>query len=181
MERIDAMIDTVTLGKDRESRVSMCRPGNVWLPLATLVLGLLSTHLFAQNSAADQPGEPGEPDTFTSNSDAAETDTEAQNGRGTIFIRYLGDTGGCRVNIAIRLQENDRLITLTGSVNPVEDLLLVGDHYTIVGSIQCPLWGTSCTATGDGEIELRDGVTFDIAWSNAGVASCAVSLASMGE
>ncbi len=94
---------------------------------------------------------------------------------GGINIRYTGDGGFCSLNIAIRLENNDLTITPTGNFFSVDDLILGDDYYEITGTIDCPQNG-SCVASGEEDIDLRNGYIYDIVWENAGWGQCNIGL-----
>lgn len=133
-------------------------------------------YVLAQNLTGDQPGEPEEAVnfSFTITPDSGTVPGPATSG--AIYIRYTGDMGGCAVNLAIELEQNARIISPTGNFFSVENLALGEDYYTIVGTIQCSVWGTNCTAVGEGAIVLQNELTYDIRWQDLQTGYCAVSL-----
>ena len=101
---------------------------------------------------------------------------ESGTSQGSINIRYIGDTGNCAVNIVIQLEKNNRFISPTGNFFSVDNLELGDEYYTIIGTIECPLWGASCTASGEDDIFLEDGQIYDIVWENADFGECDIGL-----
>jgi hypothetical protein len=133
--------------------------------------------LVVSNLRGDEPGESGGPVKFTITIYPNPADPAAtEYAQGSINIRYTGDAGNCNVNIAIDLTNNNRTITPTGNIFRVDNLALGNDYYQIYGIIECSLWGSACTATGEGDIVLQNGYIYDIVWEPASFGACNIGL-----
>ena len=96
-----------------------------------------------------------------------------QRDSGAITLRYTGDYAGCSLLLAVKI--GNKTVTPTSNLFAVQDVALGNQSYTIQGTISCPLLGY-CSATGAGQINVTDGLTYDVSWRNTALAQCGVTL-----
>ena len=94
---------------------------------------------------------------------------------GSITLRYQGDFAACSLLLNVKI--GNQAFVPTSNVFSADDVALGNQRYTIQGTIGCPLAG-SCKASGSGQINVKDGGTYDVGWANTGIGQCTVRLSS---
>ena len=97
----------------------------------------------------------------------------AATGSNSITLRYTGDLAGC--NLVLNVTIGNRTFNPSGSLFPVQNVPLGNQRYSIQGTIGCSLLG-QCRATGAGQLNFVNGLTYDVVWRNTGVGQCTVGL-----
>jgi hypothetical protein len=97
----------------------------------------------------------------------------APTGASSITLRYTGDLAGC--NLLLNVKIGNRSFNPSGSIFPVENVPLGNQRYSIQGTIACSLLG-QCRATGAGQLNFVNGLTYDVVWRNTGIGQCTVGL-----
>jgi hypothetical protein len=91
----------------------------------------------------------------------------------TVYVAYAGDPYGCVLNLQLAI--GGQTFLLSSNPYAVRGLAEGVSNYQLTGRIQCTAIG-ACNAAGGGQVEVRDGVTFNLLWQNVGYAQCTASL-----
>ena len=90
-----------------------------------------------------------------------------------ITIGYAGDWYACSLLLNMKIAE--QRFRPTSNQVEVHGVPIGEQNYRVDGEIGCPTAGM-CQVTGSGSIDVQDGATFNVVWSNTGYAKCSVVL-----
>ena len=90
-----------------------------------------------------------------------------------IYLRYTGDPYGCALALHVRIGKVSALPT--SNLFEMTGLKAGRNDYQIEGTISCGVMGT-CSASGSGVVDVRDGATYDVIWRNIALARCGAEL-----
>ena len=92
---------------------------------------------------------------------------------GRVRLSYAGDLYGC--SLQLRFTIGGRSVTPTSNTFSITNVPLGEQDYEVRGRIGCPGVGV-CEARGTGTVDVNDGDTYQVFWSNTSYARCDVGL-----